>query len=126
MKDWLPAQSVAELGLAPGLPSPPARAVPVGDPPAQAVPNYLVWSIISNLCCFPPTGIVALIYSAKTATAMDLGNLGKAQEYSKKAKTWNLVSLGVGIILFIVNVVSLVCTLIPMMQMVMQNMPAGQ
>jgi hypothetical protein len=57
---------------------------------------------------------------------MDLGNLGKAQEYSKKAKTWNLVSLGVGIILFIVNVVSLVCTLIPMMQMVMQNMPAGQ
>lgn len=124
MKDWLPAETVPDLGL-PRFTPPPGSAIP-GAVPAQSVPNYLVWSIISNLCCFPPTGLVALIYSAKTATAMELGNISMAQDLSKKARMWNITSLCIGLVFGILWIISSLFSLLPLLQSVMKSMPTNQ
>lgn len=96
MKDWLPAESAPGLSF-PGAVSQPGSTIPPGLPP-QAVSNYLVWSILSTVFCCLPGGIVAIIYSCKVNTAIELGNYVMAQEASKKAKMWNIISLCVGLV----------------------------
>lgn len=123
MKEWLPAESVPELGISRVTP-PPGSVIP-GARPAPEVTNYLVWSIISNLCCFPFTGFVALIYSAKTITALELGNISMAQEFSKKAKMWNIISLCIFLVLCICQIILSLFSLVPMIQLIKNTMPAS-
>jgi len=125
MKDWLPVKSVPELGINRLVP-PADSTIPSSEASGQSVPNYLMWSIISNLCCFPPTGIVALIYSAKSTAAMDLGNTEMALMCANKAKMWNFVSLGIGLLWMLFSLVTNIVFLSPIIQSMLKNLPAGQ
>jgi len=121
MKDWLPAENVSELGMS-RLTPPPGSAIPGSGAPAQAVSNYLVWSILATIFCCLPSGIVAIIYSSKVNSALALGNYGAALEASKKAKIWNLVSLVVGLVCTALSVLSS----IPLIPKIMEAMKAVQ
>jgi hypothetical protein len=75
-----------------------AHPVPQFPPPAS-VPNYFVQALLVTLCCCPPFGIVALIFSAKVNSKLAAGDVAGAQDSSHSAKTWVIVSVIAAIIL---------------------------
>ena len=62
-----------------------------------SVPNYLVQAILVTICCCLPAGIVAIVYAAQVNGKVASGDYEGALRYSRSAKTWCWVSLGVGI-----------------------------
>lgn len=68
--------------------------------PVNWVP-YLVLSIISTICCCPPFGIVAIVFSAKINSALNSGNTEEAEKSAKTAKIWIIVAFAAGIISYI-------------------------
>lgn len=69
------------------LPPPPA-AVQVPCPS-----NYLVFSILTTLFCCLPTGIIAIVYSCQVNSLYNANKLQEAQNASKWALRWNIVSI---------------------------------
>jgi|GEM_PF-1528617 len=62
-----------------------------------SVSDYLVWAIISTLCCCPPLGVVSIIFSALTMGAKSSGNYAVAMQHSKKAKIFLWIAVGLGL-----------------------------
>lgn len=60
--------------------------------------NYLVWAIITTICCCIPTGIVAIFYSAKVSPAYYRGDYMGALDASSKAQLWIIISIVAGLI----------------------------
>ena len=71
---------------------------------AAAIPNHLVGAIISTLCCCLPFGIPAIIFATQVNSKIAAGDLEGARKASKNALTWMLVSIGVGIVLQVINI----------------------
>ena len=72
-------------------------------PPGTTVQNYLVFAILTTIFCCLPAGIVAIVYAAQVNGKLQMGDLAGAQQASKNAKMWSLISLGValgGILLY--------------------------
>lgn len=61
------------------------------------IPNYLVWAILSTICCCLFTGIVSIVYAAQVNGKVAQGDFETAQQYSNNARTWAWVSFGLGI-----------------------------
>ena len=72
---------------------PPAAGTP------DSVPNYLVMSIISTICCFP-LGVIGLIFAAQVNGKVTAGDTAGAMDASKKAKLFSYIGLGLGILLW--------------------------
>lgn len=72
-------------------PADPNRMPPMPD-------NYLVWAIITTICCCIPTGIVAIIYASKVSPAYMRGNYNEALDASSKAQMWVIISFVAGLI----------------------------
>ncbi len=70
------------------------------------VPNYLVWAILATICCCLPTGIVAIVFAAQVNGKLTAGDYAGALSASSSAKTWCWVSFGLGILAWIVGIVS--------------------
>lgn len=68
---------------------PVAYATPAGLSPGQAVPNYLVQSILVTLCCCLPFGIPAIIYAAQVNGKLAAGDISGAMHASLRAKQWS-------------------------------------
>ena len=75
-----------------GAPQQPQQ--PMGPKPK----NYLVWSILVTIFCCLPLGIWSIVCSSKVNKEWDRGNYVGANEASKKAKTWIIVSGILGLI----------------------------
>ena len=73
------------------------QAIPHFPPPPN-VPNYLVHSIITTICCCPPFGVVALVYSAQVNTKLAAGDVAGAEASSRSARTWVIVAFIAGIV----------------------------
>jgi hypothetical protein len=54
--------------------------------------NYLIWAILSTLLCFPPFGIVSLVYAARVHNLWAEGHYDKAQKVSKRARAWAIAA----------------------------------
>lgn len=63
-----------------------------------AIPNYLVQSILTTLCCCLPLGVVALVYSAQVNSKLAAGDVAGAQAASRSARTWVTLAVIGGII----------------------------
>ena len=78
---------------------------PPASGPSDGVPNYLVQSIISAVCCFP-LGIVAIIFAAQVNGKVTAGDTDGALNASKKAKIFSFIALGLGILFWGFNLIS--------------------
>ena len=65
--------------------------------PTGAVPNYLVQSILTTLCCCLPFGIVAIVYAAQVNGLLRAGDMVAAKKASDSAKMWSWIAFGIGI-----------------------------
>ena len=74
----------------------PLQAPPAGGP-APSIPNYLVPAILVTVFCCLPGGIAAIVYAAQVNGKIAAGDIAGAQDSSKKAKMWSLISAGVGL-----------------------------
>ncbi len=60
--------------------------------------SYLALAIISTILCCLPLGIVSIVYATKVNSSYEDGNYELAEKSSKNAKTWGLVSVGIGVV----------------------------
>jgi hypothetical protein len=82
---------------------PPPPGAGAGAPPN--VPNYLVLAILSLLCCWP-LAIVAIINAAKVNGKLAAGDIPGAMAASKNAKTFALISIGIGVVLYAISIIA--------------------
>jgi hypothetical protein len=127
MADWLPAGQIPGLPFpvqATYLPPPPQVAQPsqVVSPyaPPQSqyapppffggagfdIPNYLPWAIAATLLCCMPGGIASIVYAAKASSAKDRGDYAAADQAAKQAKTWLIVSVVIGLLVYVGGIIS--------------------
>lgn len=79
-------------------------------PPTTAptnIPNYLVWAILSVLCCWPAS-IVAIVYAAQVNGKIAAGDIQGAMAASKNAKMWTFISIGVGLAISVIYILFIV------------------
>lgn len=71
--------------------------------PLDVKPNdYLVWSIIVTVFCFVPTGIAAIVFSARVDNAWHRGDKQYAHEMAQKAKKFCWISFCISITIGVV------------------------
>lgn len=63
------------------------------------IKTHLADAIVATLCCFLPTGIVAIIYAAQVNNKIKKGDINGAMESSKNAIMWVWISVGISVIL---------------------------
>ena len=66
--------------------------------PAEAIPNYLVQSILITLCCCLPLGVVAIVFAAQVNSKLAAGDVAGAREASNKAKMFCWIGFGIGLV----------------------------
>ena len=78
---------------------PPAYTQPAALAPSSGVfvQNYLVFAILATVLCCLPAGIPAIVYAAQVNGKLAAGDIAGAQEASKNAKLWCLISAGLGL-----------------------------
>ena len=81
---------------------PPPPAYPPSQPAGQAPNNYLVWSILVTLFCFPITGIVAIVKSASVNGLWAQGLHAEAQAAAASAKKWVIWTLVIWVVAVII------------------------
>ena len=59
-------------------------SIPVGVKP----PDYLIWSILSTLCCCPVTGVIAIVYSSQVQSKWNEGDQQGAVQASQTTMRW--------------------------------------
>ncbi|MEV5598667.1 CD225/dispanin family protein [Streptomyces sp. NPDC052496] len=73
---------------------------------AKPPQSYLVPAVLVTLFCFLPTGIAAIVFATQTNAKVSAGDWAGAEEASKKAKLWTFISLGVGLFVGVIVLVS--------------------
>lgn len=81
--------------------TPPAPATPGGQPP----PNYLIPAILVTIFCCLPGGVVTIIYATQVNSKYQAGDIAGAEEASKKAKMWAMISAGAGVVVIILAII---------------------
>ncbi len=90
----------------PQQPQQPAYAQQPQQPPFPPRPdNYLVWAILSTLCCCLPFGIVSIVYSAKVNGLYAGGQYDAARQAAANAKQWAIIAAAVGVAINIIYAV---------------------
>ncbi len=84
-------------GEAPRYPQYAPGQQPQGQIP-PCPPTYLVWAIITTVCCCTPLGIVAIIYAANIKNAYYRGDYMKAVRNSNRAQAWIIAAIVLGLI----------------------------
>ncbi len=117
MAGWEPASTlpgVFESGTVAPAPTyeaaPATQPAPVAQatvlPPAGTqVENYLVWAILSTICCCLPFGIPAIVFAAQVNSKLATGDVTGAREASQKAKMWCWIAFGAGLLAGIIGTI---------------------
>ncbi|XP_053552215.1 proline rich transmembrane protein 1B [Bombina bombina] len=74
-------------------------ALPMSSSPEVRTKDYMVESVLVMIFCCFLTGIIAVVYSHETRTAVNRGDIAQAQESSRKARSLVLFSLLFGVFL---------------------------
>ncbi|XP_047239622.1 proline-rich transmembrane protein 1 isoform X2 [Girardinichthys multiradiatus] len=85
-------------GTHPGIPPgqmqmPPSITLMDRRPPH----DYLPIAVLTTVCCFWPTGIIAIIKAVKVRMAIARGDMVTAEIASREARNFSFISLAVGI-----------------------------
>ncbi|XP_048376005.1 proline-rich transmembrane protein 1-like isoform X1 [Stegostoma tigrinum] len=65
--------------------------------PQRPPHDYLPIAVLTTVCCFWPTGIIAIIKALETRAAVTRGDRLSAEIASRQARNYSFVSLAVGI-----------------------------
>lgn len=80
------------------------QQAPMGNMPPMP-DSYLVWAILSTICCCLPLGVVSIVYSSKVSGLYASGQYNEAVKASQSAKKWAIwsavSSLIIGVLYFI-------------------------
>ncbi|KAI4818073.1 hypothetical protein KUCAC02_011438 [Chaenocephalus aceratus] len=85
----------------PGIP--PGQIHPMQMPPGITLMDrrpphdYLPIAVLTTVCCFWPTGIIAIIKAVQVRTAIARGDMVTAEIASREARNFSFISLAVGI-----------------------------
>ncbi|RVE67201.1 hypothetical protein OJAV_G00114440 [Oryzias javanicus] len=88
-------------GAHPGMP--PGQIHPMQMPPSITLMDrrpphdYLPIAVLTTVCCFWPTGIIAIIKAVQVRTAIARGDMVTAEIASREARNFSFISLAVGI-----------------------------
>ncbi|KAM4630914.1 proline-rich transmembrane protein 1 [Polymixia lowei] len=88
-------------GSHPGIP--PGQIHPMQMPPSITLMDrrpphdYLPIAVLTTVCCFWPTGIIAIIKAVQVRTAIARGDMVTAEIASREARNFSFISLAVGI-----------------------------
>ncbi|XP_054832482.1 proline-rich transmembrane protein 1 [Eublepharis macularius] len=87
-----------------GNPPPPPALSPTQMTPGIAIleprrppHDYLPIAVLTTICCFWPTGIIAIIKAVQVRTAVARGDIVSAEIASREARNFSFISLAVGI-----------------------------
>lgn len=61
-------------------------------------PTYMVWAIISTICCCLPAGIVAIVFSSQVSTRYFCRDYEGARRASERAEIWIIIAIVAGIV----------------------------
>lgn len=78
-------------------PAPAPAPDPSGERP-EMPPTYLLWAILSTICCCLVTGIVACYYASKVSPLYNRGDFEGAKKASEKAGWWVVITFVAGLI----------------------------
>lgn len=70
----------------------------VDGPAREAVPNYLVQSILVTIFCCLPLGIAGIVFAAQANSKQAAGDHAGALEAARKAKTFTIAAAVIGIV----------------------------
>lgn len=94
-------------------------------PAAVQIPcpnNHLVLSILVTLFCCLPGGIVAIVYSCQVNSLYNAGKTTEAQNASKWALRWNIISIVSVAVLFFIGFIGAMAAY-PMIEEELRNNP---
>jgi hypothetical protein len=83
----------------------PVSGQAVGQPTSHPPQNYLVWSILSTLLCWP-LGIFSIVFAAQVNGKYNSGDIAGALASSKKAKQFAIAAAIVGGIAIVIYVIA--------------------
>jgi hypothetical protein len=66
----------------------------------------MIPAVLATLFCFLPTGIAAIYYASQVNSKMQIGDVAGATQASNNARTWLFVTVGVGVIAWLVIIAS--------------------
>jgi Interferon-induced transmembrane protein len=79
---------------------------PTGPSSASAnIPNYLIPAIVVTLLCCLPTGVASIIFATQVNAKVAAGDPEGAMASSKKAKLWLFISIGGGVLFWVVVII---------------------
>ena len=70
---------------------------PGGYQPGPPPSNFLVWSILSLLCCWP-LAIPAIVQATKVNALWAQGQTAAAEQAAQGAKKWTIITAVVGVV----------------------------
>lgn len=72
--------------------------------PGEAINStpYLVFAILSTICCCIPLGVPAIVFASKISTAQQMGRMDEARDCAKKAKIFSIIAAVVGVVASII------------------------
>ncbi len=57
--------------------------------------SWLIWSVLATLICCNLLGIVGIVNAIRVNSLYDQTKYDKAEQASKRAKTWTLITFGI-------------------------------
>lgn len=119
MSEWKPAAQIPEVRAL--FVNKAFEAKPENEAKSPMPKTWLIESILVTLFCCLPFGIVALIYSSRVESRFFAGRIAEAQEASRSARTWVLVSLFTAIGSFFIYLLFMIVMGVSWMPFMMNN-----
>ena len=69
------------------------------------IPNYLIPAILATLFCCLPGGVASIIFATQVNSKAAAGDIAGAMEASKKAKMFMFISVGAGLLIYVVCII---------------------
>ena len=61
-------------------------------------PTFMIWAILSTICCCLPAGVVAIIFSSQVSSKYFARDYEGARKASERTEMWIIASIVLGII----------------------------
>lgn len=114
MRDGVPTPDVVSDGAGEPQPDesrgpgrvPPMYVMPADEPLPEGFPGtrepmpptYMVWAVLSTVCCCLPLGVVAILFSAQVSTRYYARDYEGARTASRRAEIWIIASIVMGVV----------------------------